>query len=165
MHCTALEWLKWKKSLISSVGKDVSNGTLNIAMGVWKDRSILESCLAGSLMNQQFHFWGYVEQKCRHTCTKRCERKYSWQTLSIIAPNQKQSKYSLTVEWVNNLWHIHPKEYNAAKRKNELFLHANNMGEAHKYNFDWNKPDAKEATLYDSICVHLKIDKAINLCW
>ena len=56
--------------------------------------------------------------------------------LFLTLSTWKPSKYSLTVEWINTLWHICPKEYNTAKGKNELFLCADNMDEPHEYNFE-----------------------------
>lgn len=38
----------------------------------------------------------------------------------VVVSNWKQSKYSLTGEWINKLWNIHNMEYHLEKNKREL---------------------------------------------
>lgn len=44
--------------------------------------------------------------------------------LFTIAPDQKQSKYSLTGEWIDKLWHIHTMIYYIAIKRSELLIQA-----------------------------------------
>lgn len=64
------------------------------------------------------------------------------------------------VEWIKNSRHSHTMELYTAKSCNQRSTtKLNDVGESHKLNVEWKKPDTREQALYDSMCTDMT-----NLC-
>lgn len=57
-----------------------------------------------------------------------CTQKFRV-ALFVIAKYHTGSKCPSIDEWLNKLWYTHTMEYDSARRRNELLVHAMNQGD------------------------------------
>ena len=115
-----LEWLPWKRQVISSVGEEVEQreplGTVdtnvNSAATMENSREIPQKLKNRTTIWPSNPTFGYISKEDEIIISKRYLHLHVHWALFTIAKTWKQPKCTPVDEWIKKIWHIYNTQWN-----------------------------------------------------